>query len=132
MNAVMGQGEFTYQPAVDWAKLPEGFEFGDVAAIATDRWDRVYAFNRGKHPMIVLDRDGKFLMYERGEGVKQDLAQALKWYGIAAREGDAPSRARVEFLRGQLKATDVQMAVNATQAFAPLAAPASANVLPVF
>ncbi len=72
------------------------------------------------------------VLYERGEGVPQDLAQALKWYGIAAQEGDAPSRARAEFLRGQLKAADVRMAVNAAQAFTPLAAPAGANLLPAF
>jgi len=68
MGAVLGQGEFAYQPEDNWAKLPEGFEFGDVAAVATDRWDRVYAFNRGEHPMIVLDRNGKFL-HSWGEGV---------------------------------------------------------------
>src|SRR5215468_3840241 len=33
-----------------------------------DKQDRVYAFNRGKHPMVVLDRDGNFL-HSWGEGV---------------------------------------------------------------
>ncbi|HEY0266107.1 MAG TPA: TetR family transcriptional regulator [Rhizomicrobium sp.] len=72
------------------------------------------------------------VLYERGRGVKQDLAQALTWYDIAARQGDAPSRARADFLRGQLDPARVQLAVNAAQAFAPLAAPAAANTLPAF
>jgi sugar lactone lactonase YvrE len=61
MDVVMGSGAFTFKPQENWAKLPEGWEFGDVAAVAVDRLDRVYAFNRGKHPMIVFDREGNFL-----------------------------------------------------------------------
>ena len=33
-----------------------------------DKQDRVYAFNRGQHPMVVFDRDGNFLR-SWGEGV---------------------------------------------------------------
>ena len=44
-----------------WEKLPEGWSFVEVAGIATDSRDRVYAFNRGEHPMIVFDADGNFL-----------------------------------------------------------------------
>src|SRR5690606_18239623 len=32
-----------------------------VAGIAIDEKDRVYLFNRGEHPLIVLDRDGTYL-----------------------------------------------------------------------
>jgi hypothetical protein len=32
-----------------------------VSGLAVDRQDRLYVFNRGKHPVIVLDRDGAFL-----------------------------------------------------------------------
>ena len=32
-----------------------------------DRQDRVYAFNRGQHPVVVFDRDGNFLR-SWGEG----------------------------------------------------------------
>ena len=38
-----------------WEKLPEGWSFVEVAGVATDSKDRVYAFNRGEHPMIVFD-----------------------------------------------------------------------------
>ena len=68
MTVTMGSGDFTYQPADGWMKLPESWVTGDVAAVGVDRWDRVYAFNRGMHPMIVFDRDGNFLR-SWGEGV---------------------------------------------------------------
>ncbi len=61
MSVIVGSGEFTYRVADGWAKLPPGMVFGDVAAVGIDRHDNVYCFNRGKHPMIVLDREGNFL-----------------------------------------------------------------------
>jgi localization factor PodJL len=69
------------------------------------------------------------VMYERGAGVVQDPRQALKWYGIAAAAGDQPSKARAEFLRGQLTAADAKLATDAALAFAPLPALPSANIL---
>ena len=51
-----------------WEKLPEGWSFVEVAGVATDSRDRVYAFNRGEHPMIVFDSDGNFLD-AWGEGI---------------------------------------------------------------
>ncbi len=68
MSVTMGSGDFTYQPAEGWGEWPEGWDKGDVAAVGVDRWDNVYAFNRGPHPMVVFDRDGKFLR-SWGEGV---------------------------------------------------------------
>ena len=61
MSVVLGSGEFTYRLVENWEKLPAGYEFGDVAAVAVDEQDRVYVFNRGPHPMCVFDRDGNFL-----------------------------------------------------------------------
>lgn len=51
-----------------WETLPEGWSFVEVAGVATDSKDRVYAFNRGEHPVIVFDADGNFLT-AWGEGV---------------------------------------------------------------
>ena len=68
MSVILGQGEYTYRVAEGWGKLPPGWRFGDVAAVGVDRHDRVYAFNRGEHPMCVFDRDGNFLK-SWGEGV---------------------------------------------------------------
>ena len=69
MPVILGTGAFRYEVVDNWAKLPPGQEFNaDVAAVGVDKQDRVYAFNRGKHPMVVLDRDGNFLR-SWGEGV---------------------------------------------------------------
>jgi hypothetical protein len=64
----LGSGTFSYEVAVDWETLPPGYSWTDAAAVAVDSKDRVYVFNRGEHPMIVFDRDGKFLN-SWGEGV---------------------------------------------------------------
>ena len=69
------------------------------------------------------------VMYERGAGVPQDLTQALKWYGIAAQAGDQPSKARAEFLRGQMNGADAKRAMDAAMAFAPLPSLPEANTL---
>jgi DNA-binding beta-propeller fold protein YncE len=68
MTSILGAGKFSYEVAGDWAKLPDGWAFGDVAAVAVDKQDRVYVFNRGEHPMIVFDRQGNFLR-SWGEGL---------------------------------------------------------------
>ncbi len=57
----VGSGEHTYEVQDNFGKLPDGWSYLEVSGVAVDRQDRVYVFNRGKHPMIVLDRDGKFL-----------------------------------------------------------------------
>lgn len=66
--ALLGQGDFRYELHEDWEQLPEGWTHGDVAGVATDSQDRVYVFNRGEHPLIVYERDGRFVK-SWGEGV---------------------------------------------------------------
>ncbi|MEJ8571550.1 peptidyl-alpha-hydroxyglycine alpha-amidating lyase family protein [Microbaculum marinum] len=61
MGVILGTGEFTYRVCEDWAQLPAGWAFGDVAAVGIDARDRVYVFNRSEHPMIVFERDGSFV-----------------------------------------------------------------------
>ena len=68
MTTVLGQDQLSYQPVDGWAKLPEGWSFKECADVAVDSQDRVYIFSRGEHPVIVFDRDGKFLT-SWGEGV---------------------------------------------------------------
>ncbi|HEX4892307.1 MAG TPA: peptidyl-alpha-hydroxyglycine alpha-amidating lyase family protein [Hyphomicrobiaceae bacterium] len=68
MAVILGQGEHKYKVIENWAKLPDGWEFMDVGAVAVDSKDRVYVFNRGEHPMIVFDREGNFIK-SWGEGV---------------------------------------------------------------
>ncbi len=58
----LGEGQFTYEVTGDqWGKLPDGWLYEEVACVAVDSNDNLFAFNRGKHPMIILDRDGNFL-----------------------------------------------------------------------
>lgn len=64
----LGSGAFTYEVVEDWARLPEGWSFHEVADVVVDSRDRVYVFNRGEHPMIVFDRGGE-LITSWGEGV---------------------------------------------------------------
>src|SRR6267154_3429553 len=70
MSVVLGSGEHRYRVAENWAKLPDGWNLTDVGAVAVDRRDRIYVFNRGEHPMVVLNRDGSFIK-SWGEGVFQ-------------------------------------------------------------
>jgi len=67
MNTIVGQGAYRYQALERWEKLPAGWSFGEVAGVASDSRDRVYVFNRGAHPVIILDREGNFLS-SWGEG----------------------------------------------------------------
>jgi DNA-binding beta-propeller fold protein YncE len=50
-----------YQPVSGWPKVPDDVTLGSVSAVATDSADRVFVFHRGKRPVLVFDRDGKFL-----------------------------------------------------------------------
>ena len=83
MPVILGTGQYRYEVADNWAKLPDGWEFLDVAAVAVDSKDNVYVFNRGKHPMIVFDRAGKFLrswgegLFHRAHGVHIGPDEAL-------------------------------------------------------
>ena len=70
MVTTVTSGTYVYEVVEDWAKLPEGWSFVEVAGVGVDSKDRVYVFNRGEHPMMVFDRDGNFLQ-SWGEGVFQ-------------------------------------------------------------
>ena len=75
MAIEVGSGDYRYRIVEDWAKLPEGWSFKEVAAVGTDKNDNVYCFTRGEHPMIVFDSNGNFLRswgegeYPRAHGV---------------------------------------------------------------
>jgi hypothetical protein len=68
MTVVLGQGSHAYRVEEGWGTLPDGWVLGDVAGTAVDAQDRVYVFNRSEHPMIVFDREGRFLR-SWGEGI---------------------------------------------------------------
>jgi DNA-binding beta-propeller fold protein YncE len=57
-----------YRPVENWGALPDGMSFVEATSVAVDTNDDVYVFNRGKHPVIVFDRAGRF-MRTWGEGL---------------------------------------------------------------
>ena len=64
----IGPHRLEYEVLEGWERLPEGWSFVEVAGVAVDTKDRVYVFNRGAHPMIVFDKEGRFLD-AWGEGI---------------------------------------------------------------
>ena len=73
---IVGEGKYRYEFVEGWEQLPAGWSHGDVAGVATDSQNRVYVFNRSEHPVIIYDRDGKFLdtwgdltLYPRPHGI---------------------------------------------------------------
>ena len=70
-----GHHGLEFEVVEGWERLPEGWSFTEVAGVATDSRDRVYVFCRGEHPLIVFDKDGKFLdawgegMFPRPHGI---------------------------------------------------------------
>jgi DNA-binding beta-propeller fold protein YncE len=50
-----------YQPVAGWPQLPAKFEFAQVSAVATDAKDRVFVAHRGPKPILMFERDGKFI-----------------------------------------------------------------------
>ena len=45
----------------DWAQLPAGMNFGETSGVAVDKGDNVWIFNRGAHPVMQFDKNGKLL-----------------------------------------------------------------------
>jgi len=58
-NSRIGNNGFTVNH--DWLHLPPRFELGEVSDVAVDSRDRVYLFNRGPHPVAIVDRNGNLL-----------------------------------------------------------------------
>ena len=51
-----------------WARVPFGWTWTEVTAVAVDSQNRVFVFNRGDHPVMVFSPEGLFLT-SWGEGV---------------------------------------------------------------
>ena len=83
MTAILGSGEHRYRVVENWAKLPDGWSLTDAASVAVDSKDRIYVFNRGDHPMVVLDREGNFIkswgegLFNRAHGLHIDADDNL-------------------------------------------------------
>lgn len=58
---IVGGGRFHYRALPTWQQLPPEIALVEVAGVATDSLGNVFLFDRGAHPVIVLDRQGRFL-----------------------------------------------------------------------
>ena len=60
----VGSGSLQYELVEGWEQIPAGYRHADVAGVCTDASGNVYLFCRGDHPVMVYDRDGKFVAFE--------------------------------------------------------------------
>ena len=72
-----------YKAVAGWEQLPAGFTHPDVAAVAVNSKGRVYLFCRAEHPVLIYERDGRFVG-EWGEGVF-----TMRTHGIAIAPDDS-------------------------------------------
>ncbi|MFN3974302.1 MAG: peptidyl-alpha-hydroxyglycine alpha-amidating lyase family protein [Dehalococcoidia bacterium] len=63
----LGTRPYTYRLVEGWAKLPRWWELGETADVAISPEGLVYVFCRGAHPVLVFERDGRFVS-SWGEG----------------------------------------------------------------
>jgi DNA-binding beta-propeller fold protein YncE len=72
---IVGSGAFRFRWISGWGRLPAGMTLGDVPGVAVDSQDRLFAFQRGEPPIVVLDRDGEFVtswgdgLFKRSHGI---------------------------------------------------------------
>lgn len=65
---IVGASNYRYEVVENWARLPPGLAFRDVAGLAADSKDNIYVFHRGKHPLMKFDPDGN-LLESWGDGI---------------------------------------------------------------
>ena len=59
--SAQAQTPLSLKPVADWAKLPAGWNFGEVSGVSVDKNDNVWVFNRGPHGVIQFDKNGHML-----------------------------------------------------------------------
>jgi DNA-binding beta-propeller fold protein YncE len=74
--------KLSYAAQDGWGMLPDGWRYVEATSVGVDSQDRVFVYNRGEHPVIVFDRDGRFLR-SWGEG------QTVRAHGIAIGPDDS-------------------------------------------
>lgn len=57
----IGDGSLQYELVENWEQLPPGYSHPDVAGVTTDDDGNVYLYTRGEHPVMIYDRQGRFL-----------------------------------------------------------------------
>jgi hypothetical protein len=76
MPETYGTGEFSFNYAEPWAKLPDNMTFVECPGVAIDSQDNVFVLTRGEHPIVVFDREGNFLR-TFGEGLFTNRTHGL-------------------------------------------------------
>lgn len=56
-----GKGDFRYERAPGWPRVPPEVQLGPVAAVVVDAQDRIYVHNRSKYAIAVFNSDGAFI-----------------------------------------------------------------------
>jgi len=83
--AIIGEGSWRYEFQRDWAKLPRWWNLGDTGHAGPPRTcvqgavaanGDVYVLCRAAHPVLVFDRDGKFVS-SWGEGAFSNFVHGL-------------------------------------------------------
>jgi len=57
----VGEGDLKYEPVENWPRKDNEIAITEAVGVAVDSQDRVYVFNRGAPPVIVFDRDGRYI-----------------------------------------------------------------------
>ena len=57
----IGSHRLEYEVVQGWERLPEGWAFTEVVGVGVDSRERVFVFCRGPHPVIVFDKEGRFV-----------------------------------------------------------------------
>ena len=71
----IGSHRLEYDVVQGWERLPKGWAFTEVVGVAVDSGERVFVFCQGAHPLIVFDKDGRFVdawgagAFERPHGI---------------------------------------------------------------
>ena len=70
--------DLSYKPVPANLTLPDGMKMGAPSSVAIDRSGHMLVFNRGEHPLMEFDAQGKFVrafgegMYVRPHGMRID------------------------------------------------------------
>ena len=56
-----GSGSLQFELVEGWEQHPEGWSHADVAGVCTDSNGNVFLYCRGDHPVMIYDREGRFL-----------------------------------------------------------------------
>ncbi len=51
----------SFEPVENWPQIPHPLNFLEATSVAVDSINNVYVFNRGSNPIMIFNKDGKFI-----------------------------------------------------------------------